>query len=206
MGFVAHVRGERSNAIIAQGLQILANLDHRGGVGADPSLGDGAGCLIQIPDALFRAWAERQRLSLPPRRRLCRRDVLPAARRSEPRRRGRAVRALHPDRGPGAGRLARGAGRHGRARRRGARVDAGDPPGGGRARRPMRATRMRSSASCSRSASRPRTRSKAEAQKRDLPGLSEFYIASFSSRTLVYKGMLLAHHVGRFLPATSPIR
>src|SRR3954468_2302989 len=34
MGFVAHVRGERSNAIIAQGLQILANLDHRGGVGA----------------------------------------------------------------------------------------------------------------------------------------------------------------------------
>src|ERR1051326_4440789 len=46
MGFVAHVRGERSNAIIAQGLRILANLDHRGGVGADPSLGDGAGCLI----------------------------------------------------------------------------------------------------------------------------------------------------------------
>src|SRR5262245_21220446 len=66
MGFVAHVRGLRSNAIIAQGLRILANLDHRGGVGADPSLGDGAGCLIQIPDALFRAWAEQERLSLPP--------------------------------------------------------------------------------------------------------------------------------------------
>ena len=66
MGFVAHVKGERSNAIIAHGLHILANLDHRGGVGADPSMGDGAGCLIQIPDALFRAWAERERLSLPP--------------------------------------------------------------------------------------------------------------------------------------------
>src|ERR1700709_685883 len=66
MGFVAHVRGERSNAIVAQGLQILANLDHRGGVGADPSLGDGAGCLIQIPDALFRDWPERGGLSLPP--------------------------------------------------------------------------------------------------------------------------------------------
>ena len=36
MGFVAHVKGERSNAIIRQGLQILANLDPRGGVGADP--------------------------------------------------------------------------------------------------------------------------------------------------------------------------
>ena len=66
MGFVAHVKGERSNAIIRQGLKILANLDHRGGVGADPSMGDGAGCLIQIPDALFRDWADSNRLSLPP--------------------------------------------------------------------------------------------------------------------------------------------
>ena len=66
MGFIAHVKGARSNAIIRQGLQILANLDHRGGVGADPMLGDGAGCLIQLPDALFRAWAGEQRLSLPP--------------------------------------------------------------------------------------------------------------------------------------------
>ena len=65
MGFVAHVKGERSNAIIAQGLRILANLDHRGGVGADPLMGDGAGCLVQIPDALFRDWAESNRLSLP---------------------------------------------------------------------------------------------------------------------------------------------
>jgi glutamate synthase (NADPH/NADH) large chain len=65
MGFIAHVGGRRSHAIVAQGLNILANLDHRGGVGADPSLGDGAGCLIQIPDLLFRAWADKERLSLP---------------------------------------------------------------------------------------------------------------------------------------------
>jgi len=65
MGFVAHVKGEKSNTLIAQGLQILANLDHRGARGADPKLGDGCGCLIQIPDALFRAWADEQRLSLP---------------------------------------------------------------------------------------------------------------------------------------------
>src|ERR1700709_791757 len=66
MGFVAHVKGERSNAIIRQGLQILANLDHRGGGGADPALGDGAGCLIHIHGALFRDWAETNRLNLPP--------------------------------------------------------------------------------------------------------------------------------------------
>jgi glutamate synthase (NADPH/NADH) large chain len=65
MGFVAHIKGARSNEIIAHGLRVLANLDHRGGVGADPTLGDGAGCLIQIPDALFRAWAAAAQVQLP---------------------------------------------------------------------------------------------------------------------------------------------
>src|SRR5690606_10139282 len=52
--------------IVQRGLQILVNLDHRGAVGADPLVGDGSGCLIQIPDALFRDWAEKQRVTLPP--------------------------------------------------------------------------------------------------------------------------------------------
>jgi glutamate synthase (NADPH/NADH) large chain len=64
MVFIAHVKGERSNAIIAQGLRILADLDHRGGVGADPAMGGRAGSLIQVPEALLRAWAESQRLNL----------------------------------------------------------------------------------------------------------------------------------------------
>src|SRR5687767_2035774 len=51
VGFIADVKGRKSNDIIAQGLQILVNLDHRGAVGADPLVGDGAGCLIQIPIA-----------------------------------------------------------------------------------------------------------------------------------------------------------
>ena len=42
MGFVAHVKGERSNAIIRLGLKILANLDHRGGVGGETAKGGGA--------------------------------------------------------------------------------------------------------------------------------------------------------------------
>src|SRR6202000_358933 len=57
VGFVANIKGAKSHDIVAQGLQLLINLDHRGAVGADPSLGDGAGCLIQIPDLLLRDWA-----------------------------------------------------------------------------------------------------------------------------------------------------
>lgn len=54
VGFVAHIRGEKSHAIVQQGLKILENLDHRGAVGADKLMGDGAGILIQLPDALYR--------------------------------------------------------------------------------------------------------------------------------------------------------
>jgi glutamate synthase (NADPH/NADH) large chain len=66
VGFLAHIRGEKSHAIVAQALEILANLDHRGAVGADPLLGDGAGILLQIPDLLYRRWAESEGLTLPP--------------------------------------------------------------------------------------------------------------------------------------------
>ncbi|HEY2978812.1 MAG TPA: glutamate synthase-related protein, partial [Burkholderiaceae bacterium] len=55
VGFVAHIKGQKAHAIIAQGLKILENLDHRGAVGADKLMGDGAGILIQIPDDFFRA-------------------------------------------------------------------------------------------------------------------------------------------------------
>ena len=65
VGFIADVKGRKSNAIVAQGLQILVNIDHRGAVGADPLLGDGAGILIQIPDALFRDWAKTAKVDLP---------------------------------------------------------------------------------------------------------------------------------------------
>ena len=54
VGFVAHIKGRKSHSIIEQGLLILKNLDHRGAVGADPLMGDGAGILIQIPDDFLR--------------------------------------------------------------------------------------------------------------------------------------------------------
>jgi len=54
VGFVAHIKGEKSHDMVSQGLQILKNLTHRGAVGADPLAGDGAGILIQIPDKFLR--------------------------------------------------------------------------------------------------------------------------------------------------------
>jgi glutamate synthase domain-containing protein 1 len=48
--FIAHMKGEKSHQIVRDGLFMLENLTHRGAVGADPLMGDGAGMLVQIPD------------------------------------------------------------------------------------------------------------------------------------------------------------
>ncbi|KRB49590.1 MAG: glutamate synthase large subunit [Pseudomonadota bacterium] len=66
VGFVANIKGRKSHEVVASGLEILINLDHRGAVGADPLVGDGAGILIQIPDALLRDWAGKEGVDLPP--------------------------------------------------------------------------------------------------------------------------------------------
>ena len=65
VAFVAHSKGEKSHDIVRQGLQILVNLEHRGAVGADPLVGDGAGILIQIPDAFLRGVFKDQNITLP---------------------------------------------------------------------------------------------------------------------------------------------
>ncbi len=54
VGFVAHIKGVRSHAIVRSALDLLINLEHRGACGADPNTGDGAGILIQMPDRFFR--------------------------------------------------------------------------------------------------------------------------------------------------------
>ena len=55
IGFVCHIKNNKSHRIVRQGLELLERLTHRGAVGADPRAGDGAGILVQIPDAFFRA-------------------------------------------------------------------------------------------------------------------------------------------------------
>jgi glutamate synthase (NADPH/NADH) large chain len=66
VGFVANIQGKASHALIQQALLILQNLDHRGAVGADPLCGDGAGILLQIPDTLYREELARAGVRLPP--------------------------------------------------------------------------------------------------------------------------------------------
>ena len=65
VGFVAHIKGLKSHSIVAQGLQILTNLTHRGATGYDPKLGDGAGMLLQMPDAFMRKEAAKLNITLP---------------------------------------------------------------------------------------------------------------------------------------------
>ena len=66
VGFVAHIKGRKSHTIVEQGLTVLRNLTHRGAVGWDPKLSDGAGILIQIPDRFYREEMARQGVKLPP--------------------------------------------------------------------------------------------------------------------------------------------
>ncbi|PKQ06519.1 MAG: glutamate synthase large subunit [Alphaproteobacteria bacterium HGW-Alphaproteobacteria-12] len=65
IGFVANIHNRKSHKMIEDGLRILENLEHRGAVGADPKAGDGAGILIQIPDAFFRKEASALGFALP---------------------------------------------------------------------------------------------------------------------------------------------
>src|SRR5919109_526296 len=66
VGFVANIKGKKSHSIVEQGLSVLKNLSHRGAVGWDPKLSDGAGLLIQIPDRFLREEMAKQGVKLPP--------------------------------------------------------------------------------------------------------------------------------------------
>ena len=64
-GFIANIKNEPKHEIVHQALEIVHNLDHRGAVGADPLAGDGAGILIQVPDEFFRKEFEVSNIKLP---------------------------------------------------------------------------------------------------------------------------------------------
>ncbi|MDQ7948921.1 MAG: glutamate synthase central domain-containing protein, partial [Pedobacter sp.] len=65
IGFVAHVKGRKSHQIISDSLTILENLDHRGACGAEPNTGDGAGIMIQVPHEFLFDECLRTGFSLP---------------------------------------------------------------------------------------------------------------------------------------------
>ena len=65
IGFVAHIKGQRSHQIVRDALTVLQNLDHRGAQGSEVNSGDGAGILIQIPHAFFVAKTQVLSFTLP---------------------------------------------------------------------------------------------------------------------------------------------
>jgi len=197
VGFVAHIKGAKSHAIISQALEILKNLDHRGAVGADPLLGDGAGILIQMPDALFRKWADGEDLTLPAEGdyavAMC---FLPQDAQSREFIVGTFEKFIAKE------------GQH--------LIGWRDVPvtieGLGKAvieQMPVirqcfvgRGENCEDQDAFERKllAIRKQTQNPlaALAEKHSLPGIAELYMPSFSSRTIVYKGLLLATQVGSF--------
>jgi glutamate synthase (NADPH/NADH) large chain len=66
VGFVANIKGVKSHTIVEQGLQINENLKHRGACGCEKNTGDGAGILLQIPDKFLRKVCAEKNIELPP--------------------------------------------------------------------------------------------------------------------------------------------
>jgi glutamate synthase (NADPH/NADH) large chain len=197
VGFVADVRGRKSHDVISQGLQILVNLDHRGAVGADPLVGDGAGCLIQIPDRLLRAWAADRKVDLPPPGHY-------------------AVAMFFLPRDEAARTFAIRHFEHFVTVEGQCMIGWRDVPVdtsglGARVIETMPVIRQAIVARGSKVTDQDAFERKllairkqtlnsigTIAEKQNLPGLRELYATSVSSRTVVYKGLLLAHQVGTF--------
>jgi glutamate synthase (NADPH/NADH) large chain len=197
VGFVAHIKGAKSHGIVSQALEILKNLDHRGAVGADPLLGDGAGILIQLPDALYRRWADGEGLKLPaPGDYAVAMCFLPQDEQS----RDFIVGSFEKFIAKEGQRLI------------GWRDVPVNPDGLGKAvleQMPViRQCFIARGENCADQdaferkllAIRKQTQNPlaALAEKHGLPGISQLYMPSFSSRTVVYKGLLLATQVGGF--------
>ncbi len=187
VGFVVDIQNRKSHRIVRQGLEILVNLAHRGAVGADPLAGDGSGILIQKPDALFRAVAPDAGLDLPDEPDYAVGSVfLPQAAAPRAVYEALAERIVHEEGQkivgwrtvPVASEIL------------GPTVAATEPVV-----RQIFVARGRSTApgdAFERKLFVIRKRIENEAAAEHAPGLDDFYIASLSCRTIVYKGMLLA--------------
>ncbi len=197
VGLIAHIKGAKSHAIVAQALEILENLDHRGAVGADPLLGDGAGILIQLPDQLFRKWASAEGLTLPqpgdyavamcflPQDDAAREFVTNQFEKFIAKEGQRLVGWRDvPVNTHGLGKTVLAS----MPVIRQCFVARGDHcPDQDAFERKLIVIRKQT-----------QNPLKALAEKHNLPGLTQLYMPSFSSRTIVYKGLLLATQVGSF--------
>ncbi|MBI5786260.1 MAG: glutamate synthase large subunit [Rhodocyclales bacterium] len=191
VGFVAHIKNCKSHAIVQQGLQILENLTHRGATGYDPLLGDGAGILLQMPDAFLRAEAAKLGIKLPADGGYgCGNIFLPQSANGRAACESALARIVHEE-----GQTFLGW-RDVPRDNRGLAQAAKD-------REPV--VRQAFIASCcadqdsfERKLFVIRKRVEHEVRRLNLVDGRQFYVPSLSSRTLNYKGMLLAHQVGEY--------
>jgi glutamate synthase (NADPH) large chain len=193
IGFVVNIGGEASHDIVLKGLEILQNLAHRGACGCDSETGDGAGILIQIPNAFFARETPPCGFTLPPpgeygiamcflpverQQRLFCEGLLERITRDE----GLIVLGWRdtPVEVDAIGRVARASQPYIEqffvARPTGMTADTFE--------RKLFVVRKRAEAQV--------------AASEEVRDKSFFYIPSFSSRTIIYKGLLLAHQIGEF--------
>ena len=192
IGFVASIRGQRSHDIIVKGIQVLVNLTHRGACGCDPETGDGAGIVIQIPHNFFARECGKLGFTLPPEgeygvgmtffpverhQRLYCEGILEHIVREE-RLTVLGWRDIPTD-GTAIGRVARGSQPYIQ------QIFIGRAHG-------------MDQETLERKLYIIRKRVEAEVAGSDIADKGVFYIPSLSSRTIVYKGLLLAPQIARF--------
>ncbi len=191
VGFVAHIKGRKSHDIVRKGLEILRNLTHRGATGYDPKLGDGAGILIQLPDAFLRKEAAKLGINLPEAGEYaCGTVFLPQSSNGRVACESAIARIIHEEGQDFLG------WRDVPRDNRNIAVAARDiePV--------MRQVFIGSNAADQTAFERKlfviRKRIEHAVRALKLEDASQFYIPSLSSRTIVYKGMLLAEEVGTY--------
>ena len=192
LGFVVNIKGEASHDIVLKGLQILVNLAHRGASGCDAETGDGAGVLIQIPHKFFAKETAPLGFTLPaPGEYGVAMCFLPVERQQRLVCEGLIERTAREERlvvlgwrdtpveGDAIGRVARASQPYIQ------QLFVARPAGmdGDEFERRLYVVRKRAESQV------------ANSEMRDK---GFFYIPSFSSRTIVYKGLLLANQIGEF--------
>ena len=195
IGFVVDIKNRKSHQPVRQGLEILANLSHRGAVGADPLAGDGAGILVQLPDAFLRAECADLGFDLPtPGDYAVGMVFLPRDAQTRAQSEAALERTVAAE-----GQLFLGW-----------RDVPTDNSCLGRSVRPsepvVRQAFVQRGPNCPDADAFERKLFVIRKQTHhaiwdlELLGSQQFYIASFSSRTLVYKGMILARNIGVYYP------
>ncbi len=197
IGFVANIKGQKSHDIIVKGIQVLINLTHRGACGCDPETGDGAGVLIQIPHKFFARECAKRGFTLPAAGEYgVGMTFLPVERHDRLQCEGILERIVTeegltvlgwrdtPINGAAIGREARNSQPYIQ------QIFVGRGKG-------MNEDQLE------RKLYLVRKRAENEVAKSDLPEKSFFYMPSFSCRTIVYKGLLLAPQIANFYPELS---